>query len=138
MMKNLTKQVADLEAKWKRAVADYRNLERRVNDQQRAVVKFANALLIEKLLAVGDDLERANEHLQDGGLKLIIDRFKDILKSEGVDMIETQDKEFDPHLMECTETVAGAKNRVVKVIRAGYTLNGKVLRPAQVAVGGKV
>ena len=131
----MVSRVTELEAKWKRAVADYRNLERRVNDQQQALVKFANAMLIEKLLAIGDDLERANDHLKDTGLKLIIERFKNILKSEGVDMIETQDKEFDPQVMECVDMIAGAKNQVVKVTLPGYTLNGKVLRPAKVLVG---
>ena len=134
-MKNSIKQVTELEAKWKRAVADYRNLERRGNDQKQTLVKFANAMLIEKLLAIGDDLERANDHLKDTGLKLIIERFKNILKSEGVDMIETQDKEFDPQVMECVDMIAGAKNQVVKVTLPGYTLNGKVLRPAKVLVG---
>ena len=134
-MKNSIKQVTELEAKWKRAVADYRNLERRGNDQQQALGKIAHAVLIEKLLAIGDDLERANDHLKDTGLKLIIERFKNILKSEGVDMIETQDKEFDPQVMECVDMIAGAKNQVVKVTLPGYTLNGKVLRPAKVLVG---
>lgn len=134
-MKNLRQQVADLEAKWKRAVADYRNLERRVNDQQQAVVKFANAMLIERLLTIIDDLERANEHLKDEGLRLIIERFKDILKSEGVEPIEVQGKEFNPQVMECAEMVEGAKNQVVKVVLTGYTLNGKALRPAKVLVG---
>lgn len=136
-MKNLHQQVTDLEAKWKRAVADYRNLERRVNDQQRVVVKWANAILIEKLLAIMDDLGRANKQLQDKGLELVIERFRDVLKSEGVEPIEALGREFDPELMECLETVAGVKNQVVKVALTGYTLNGKVLRPAKVAVGGK-
>lgn len=136
-MKNLHQQVTDLEAKWKRAVADYRNLERRVNDQQRVVVKWANAMLIEKLLVIMDDLERANKQLRDKGLGLVIERFGDVLKSEGVELIEALEREFDPQLMECVEMVKGAKNQVVKVVLAGYTLNGKVLRPAKVAVGGK-
>lgn len=134
-MKNLHQQVTDLEAKWKRAVADYRNLERRINDQQQAVVRFANAMLIERLLTIIDDLGRANEHLKDEGLGLVIERFGDILKSEGVEPIEAQEKEFNPQVMECVEMVEGTKNRVVKVVLVGYTLNGKVLRPAKVLVG---
>ena len=134
-MKNLQKQISELEAKWKRAVADYQNLERRVETQQQALVKFANAMLIEKLLGVVDDLERAKTHVKDEGLKLIIDRFKDILKSEGVAEIEAQNREFDPHLMECIDMIEGSKNQVVKVTLKGYTLNGKVLRPVKVLVG---
>ena len=82
-----------------------------------------------------DDLERAKTHVKDEGLKLIIDRFKDILKSEGVAEIEAQNREFDPHLMECIDMIEGSKNQVVKVTLKGYTLNGKVLRPVKVLVG---
>lgn len=134
--KTLKQQLMDREQLWKRAVADYRNLERRINEQQQVFVKFASAALVEKLLGIGDDLERANQHLHDQGLGLIIDRFRQVLKDEGVDQIEAMGKEFDPLVMECQDTVEGEKNQVVKVIVPGYTLNGKVLRPAKVAVGG--
>lgn len=134
--KTLKQQLTDRDQQWKRAVADYRNLERRISEQQRVFVKFASAALVEKLLGIGDDLERANQHLHDQGLSLIIDRFKQVLKDEGVDQIEATGKEFDPSVMECQDTVEGEKNQVVKVIVPGYTLNGKVLRPAKVAVGG--
>jgi len=128
-------KIAELEEKWKRAIADYKNLERRVNEQQQAFVKFANAVLIEKLLDAVDDLDRASGHLKDAGLNLVVRRFKDILKSEGVEEIETKMREFDPNLMECIEIVSGEKNKVVKVDATGYTLNGKILRPAKVLVG---
>ena len=134
--KTLKQQLTDREQQWKRAVADYRNLERRINEQQQIFVKFANAALVEKLLGIGDDLERANQHVHDQGLSLIIDRFRQVLKDEGVDKIEATGKEFDPLVMECQDMVEGEKNRVVKVIVPGYTLNGKVLRPAKVVVGG--
>lgn len=134
--KTLKQQLMDRDQQWKRAVADYRNLERRISEQQRVFVKFASAALVEKLLGIGDDLERANQHLHDQGLSLIIDRFKQVLKDEGVDQIEVTGKEFDPSVMECQDTVEGEKNQIVKVIVPGYTLNGKVLRPAKVAVGG--
>lgn len=133
--KKLQQQIEELGGKWKRAVADYQNLERRVNDQQQAFVKFANAMLIEKLLGVIDDLERAVKHLRDEGLGLVMERFLEILKSEGVERIEAVGKNFDANLMECAEMVEGEKDKVAKVALAGYTLNGKVLRPAKVMVG---
>ena len=45
-MKNLQKQISELEAKWKRAVADYQNLERRGEGPQQTLGKIANAMLI--------------------------------------------------------------------------------------------
>lgn len=134
-LKSLQQQVRDLEHKWKRAVADYQNLERRIKDQQQTFIKFANAMLIEKLLGVVDDLEKAGEHVKNPGLSLTIERFKKILEEEGVVKIEALGKEFDHNLMEATEIVAGEKNKVFKVSRTGYTLNGELLRPAKVLVG---
>ncbi len=133
--KNNTKAIEELTHKWKRAVADYQNLERRITEQQQDFVKFANAALVSQLLAVGDDLERANEHLNDEGLRLTVNRFKEVLKAEGVEEIEAEGKPFDPTLMECTDMTQGQDNTVVSVALKGYKLNDKVLRPAKVIVG---
>ncbi|MBI4034814.1 MAG: nucleotide exchange factor GrpE [Candidatus Chisholmbacteria bacterium] len=136
-LKVLQQQVGDLEGKLKRAMADYQNLERRVKDQQSGWVKFANAVLIEKLLQIVDELEQAHEHLKNPGLNLTIGKLKKILEEEGVVKVEAEGREFDHNLMEAVETMAGEKNKVVKVVRAGYILNGQMLRPAKVVVGGK-
>ena len=128
-------QIAELTHKWKLAVADYQNLQRRISEQQQGFIKFANAALISQLLSVVDDLERAKEHLKDEGLQLVVNRFKDVLKAEGVTEIEAAGKQFDPNLMEGAERIADKDNFVVKVIMPGYSLNGKVLRPAKVIVG---
>ena len=77
----LQEQVAELEGKWKRALADYQNLEKRVAAEKAQFVKIANALLIEKLLTVVDNLERAVEHLQDKGLSLVMTQLNDIFKN---------------------------------------------------------
>lgn len=135
MAKPTQKQLAELEAKWKRAVADYRNLEQRITKQHLGFVKFANASLISQLLAVLDDLERAKDHLPDQGLELIINRFTDVLRQEGVAEIKAANQPFDPQLMDCTDQVPGPNNQVVAVSLKGYTLNGQVLRPAKVTVG---
>ena len=131
----LQHQLHQLEAKWKRAVADYQNLERRVNQGQQEFVKFATASLIDKLLPLLDDLQRAYHHHQDHGLKLILDQFQAILKSEGVAEVTVQGQKFNPATMDCADMVTGPKDTVVKVLTKGYTLNGKVLRPAKVEVG---
>ena len=132
---DLQQRVEELEAKWKRALADYQNLEKRITAQQSEFVKFANSSLIDKLLAVLDDLERALDHSQDKGLKLITNQFRDVLKSEGVEEIKAQGESFDPETMDAAELVKGAKNTVITVLLKGYTLNSKVLRPAKVEVG---
>lgn len=129
-------QIADLENKWKRALADYANLEKRIEKEKEDFVKFANAQLLDKLLNVLDDLESAEKHLKDKGLTLAGNRFREILKEEGVEEIEVLGRNFDPELMDAVETVDGPKNKVVEVVLKGYKLYGKVLRPAKVKVGG--
>lgn len=133
--KQFQQKIADLEDKWKRAVADYHNLEKRVQTQQIEFVKFANATLITRLLSIVDDLNRAVDHLQDQGLQLIISQLKDLLKTEGVTEIAAANLPFNAHTMEAVDTVTGPKDQVVAVVTTGYMLGDKVLRPARVTVG---
>lgn len=131
----LEQKIAELEDKWKRAIADYHNLEKRVTSQQSEFVKFANAALISRLLNIIDDLNRAANHLKDPGLKLIINQLNDLLATEGVTAIEAMGKPFDAHTMEAVDTIDGPENQVVDIVATGYMLNDKVLRPAKVKVG---
>ncbi len=134
-LKNLQQQIDQLTDKWKRALADYQNLEKRVQAEKQDFVKFSNAALIDKLLAVLDDLERAQQYLKDEGLKMAISQFNAVLQTEGVEEIKALGKEFEPMLMDCLEVVEGEENKVVEIVQKGYLLNDKVLRPAKVKVG---
>ncbi|OGD87727.1 nucleotide exchange factor GrpE [Candidatus Curtissbacteria bacterium RIFCSPHIGHO2_01_FULL_41_11] len=142
-MKNSKKQTAQkddmakkqLEDQLKRALADYHNLERRVEEERRLLSQLSSALLIEKFLPVLDNLENAQKHLNDQGLDIVIKQFKDILSTEGVEEIESEGTHFDPHFHEAVDTEEGPeKGKIVKVIRKGYKIGDKVLRAAQVVV----
>ena len=128
-------KIKELEEKWKRALADYDNFKKRVEKEKNDFVKFAHASLIDKLLPVLDNLEKAEEHLKDEGLSLAVKQFKSILESEGLKKIEAKGKEFNPETMDAVEVVKGKKDRVIEVVLDGYLLNDKVLRPAKVKVG---
>ena len=128
-------KLVDLELKWKRALADYANLEKRIDKEKEVFVSFSNAQLLQSLLPVLDDLERAGQHLKDQGLSLAISKFKEVLQKENLEEIKAQGEEFNPELMEAIEIVKGPKNRVVEVVNKGYLLNNKVLRVAKVKVG---
>lgn len=128
----------ELEDQLKRALADYQNLERRVEEERRLLSTLSSAILIEKFLPVLDNLESAQTHLADQGLEMVIKQFKDILASEGVSEIQADGQQFDPKLHEATEVQEGENdNMIVKVERKGYKLNDKVIRPAQVIVERK-
>lgn len=129
-------KIEELESQNKRLLADYRNLEKRVDSQRRDWILEANKKLLLNLLPVLDTLMLADKHSKgDQSLSLSVKQFLDILKLEGVETIKTQGANFDPNLMECIETVEGEEGKVIKEIRAGYTLYEKTLRPAQVRVG---
>ncbi len=131
----LEEKLVDLENKWKRAAADYRNLERRIEKGKADLVKFANASLIDKLLSVLDDLQRAEKHLKDKGLTMAVNQFRQVLKTEEVEEIKALNEQFDPELMDCVEITRGPENVVIEVCQKGYQLAGKVIRPAKVRVG---
>jgi len=135
---HLKQKIEELENQVKRIFADYQNLEKRVAMERREWLIKANKDLILRLLPALDFLLLSSKHLEDEGLKLSIQKFFDILKSEGVEKIETVGKEFDPNLMEGIKTVEGDENKVVEELRSGFKMGEQVLRPAQVAVGQKI
>lgn len=129
-----TVKIKDLESSLARALADYANLERRYSEQSSSVIKFANSTLLAKLLDVRDHLAMASQVLKDQSINMILGSLDKIFIDEGVTEVKT-DGLYDPSTMECQEQVEGEKDKVVKVIRNGYLLNGRVLRTARVVVG---
>lgn len=137
-IKKLQSEVEELTNKWKRALADYQNLEKRIKAEKYDFIKFAAKNFIEKLLSVVDDLEKAQTHLKDEGLGLTLKKLAELLAQEGVERIGTVGKEFDILTMEAVSVVLGVEdNQVLEELRAGYTMHGSVIRPAQVAVSKK-
>lgn len=134
-LKTLQLQLDQLDAQFKRALADYQNLEKRHHQNKENLIKFANQSLLDKLLFILDDLERAQTHLKNPGLDHIVKQFINILASEGIKEIKSTNQPFDPQLMDCAEVVAGRKNIVVATLLKGYSYHDKVLRPAKVEVG---
>ena len=133
------RRVEELESQNRRLLADYRNLERRVDSQRRDWILEANKKLLLNLLPILDTLILAEQHIKvgDEGLSLGIKQFRDLLRNENVERIATLGKNFDPRLMECIDTAEGEEDSVLKEFRAGYTLHGQMLRTAQVQIGKK-
>jgi molecular chaperone GrpE len=131
----LEEKLAQAESNWKRALADYQNLEKRTREQNGMMALLAGLSIIEKLVPLMDHLILADKHLNDPGLAMVTKQLNDILKSEGVTVIEAMGKPFDPHLMECIEQIEGDKDSVLEVIADGYRMGDRVIRPAKVKVG---
>jgi molecular chaperone GrpE len=134
-LEELKKQVEEFERNYQRALADYQNLQKRVQEEKSEWIRSGNKDLILRILPVLDTLMLAQQHVKDQGIQVSVQQFLDILKSEGVTKIETVGHQFDPYLMECITTEDGEENKVINEIRVGFMLYDKVLRPAQVTVG---
>lgn len=136
-------KIAELETQLKRAVADYQNLEKRVSEGRSELTNFVGGELIKKLLPVLDHLEKSLAGVSEKesgwykGVELAVKEFKQVLESEGLEEISCESA-FNPALHEAVDTRDGENNMILEVIRKGYNLNGKVLRPAQVVVGRRI
>lgn len=128
---------SELQDKLTRSLADYINLEKRVERDRDMIVGMALASVIIKMVESLDDFELVQSHLQDQGLKMAIDKFVNVLKNHGVEEINPVGAEFDPATMECAQVVDGPENQVIAVQKKGYSLNGQVIRPSFVNVGKK-
>lgn len=138
----LEQKIKDLETKneeltnnWKRALADYQNLTKRIAEEKQELGVFVAKDLLKKILEILDLLEEAQKHLKDPGLDLIIKKFQTFLEQEKVVRIETKDKVFDPRTMECVEVREGnEEEKIAEEVSAGYKLDEQVLRVAKVKV----
>ena len=127
-----------------RAVADYRNLSRRTEEQRLTWRRLALVDVIADLLTVLDELDRAlldaeQAGLRDGkwlqGMRLVRRNLLLSLERSGLKEIVAEGEAFDPALHEAIGEAHGPAGRVVEVTRAGYTLDEHVIRPTQVVVG---
>jgi molecular chaperone GrpE len=125
-----------------RLQAEFDNYRRRMMHQQTQVTERASARLIERLLPVLDNFERALTHDEgDGGMELVYKDLLSALQSEGLEVIASEGERFDPHLHEAVESHeedSVTDPTVTKVYRTGYRLKGNVLRPAMVVVARPV
>lgn len=144
-LRKFEEELKDLEGKYKRALADYQNLEKRVREERIQWIKTASKDILVRMLPIVDTLMLAQKHSEEKTLHVVTQQFLDLLKSEGVARIETKDKKFDPKLMECitieevdSSTSSGQEEgKVLEELRAGFMMHDTVLRPAQVKVGKK-
>jgi molecular chaperone GrpE len=127
----------------RRLQAEFDNYRKRVLKEQTDAVERAAAPAIQRLLEVLDDFELALMSANDKpdfdrflhGVELVYAKLADTLKAEGLERIDAQGKPFDPERHEALmQTGEGDRLVVADVLRPGYTLRGRVIRPAGVRV----
>jgi molecular chaperone GrpE len=124
------------------AVADFDNFKKRIQRDMDSIVASRRRMLLERLLPVLDNLQRAVESNAGGdtlrgGVEQTLRGFEAVLSSEGVKAIEVRGEPFDPHVAEAVGTAAAdgmADDTVVEVAVKGYKLGDELLRPAKVIV----
>ena len=128
-----------------RAQADAMNMQRRAEQEIEKARKFALERICGDLLSVVDNLERALESAGDiegsasllEGIELTRKGFMDVLSKYGVQAVDPLGEPFDPETaqaMSLVEQPDAEPNSVIAVMQKGYTLNGRLLRPAMVMV----
>lgn len=138
-------EVDDWKNSYMRKQADFQNFTKRKEKEMEELRKFASEKIILKLLDGIDNLSRAVETSKQTsdfeslskGVEMTLNQFKQILKTEGVEAIETDNKEFDPqkHMAVMVEESEEVKNNhIIMELQKGYSLKGKVVRPSMVKV----
>lgn len=128
-----------------RAQADAVNMQRRSEQEIEKARKFALERFCGDLLSVVDNLERALESAGDDqgiaslleGIELTRKGLMDVLVKYGVESVDPMGEPFDPETaqaMSMVEQPDAEPNSVIGVMQKGYTLNGRLLRPAMVMV----
>lgn len=134
-VERLRDQIAILTEQWKRAAADYANFEKRVAREKEESQYYSNSRLWLKILPIRDLLTKAIESSPNEGVSLVLKQFDSIIKSEGIEEIGRVGDHFDPNIHDCVDVCDGDEDGiVVEILRNGYKMKERILRPAQVKV----
>ncbi|MBU3069285.1 nucleotide exchange factor GrpE [Aestuariicella sp. G3-2] len=145
-IESLTQQLADAKEQELRAQAEAQNARRRAEQDVEKAHKFGQEKLVNDLLPVIDNLERALDamNVDDEALKPVIEgveltlkSFQDTLTKHKIEALNPVGEPFDPQLhqaMTMVESPDAEPNTVINVFQKGYTLHGRLVRPAMVVV----
>lgn len=136
-------QVKEKEAKYLYLYAEFENYKKRAIKERSELLKFGFENPARDLLLVLDNLDRALQHTPAAtdknlieGLKMVQNQFEGTLQRLGVQVMQTQGQVFDPNLHEGvgqTESDLPSGTIVSEELK-GYTMHGRLLRPARVVV----
>ena len=129
---------------WKRARADYLNLKKDAEKEKIELAQFANLSLIFELLPIADNFDRALKHIPDDakkqewvkGILGIRQQLAATFQGVGLEPVKA-DSMFNPELHEAVSHEAKdemASDTIIDVLEPGYTLHGRLVRPAKVKV----
>ena len=146
MLHQLQEEVAAAKDLALRSQAEAQNIKRRAEQDVEKARKYALEQFARELLPVVDNLERAleaasgdNEAIKPiaEGVELTLKNFLDVMSRFNIEQVDPRGEPFDPNLHQAMSMVENndvEPNSVVAVVQKGYTLNGRLVRPAMVMV----
>ena len=144
-VERLQKESAEYLDGWQRARAEFANLKKRVEREKSEMRERIISEIISHYLDVLDDYDRAlkdrpEENVDEAwiaGLEMIRQKLKAVLESEGVEVIPAEGMDFDPNLHDAIsyeDSEEYENGQIIEVIKQGYRLGDRVIRPAVVRV----
>ena len=139
----LKEELANERERGLRLLAEFENYRRRTRQEQALAEQNGKREVLLALLDVMDDFDRALLHVGEApdavadGLRLIRQRFSDVLQSNGVRPFDSEGEPFDPTVHEAMTVIDSdgeESGTVYSEHRRGYFIKGELLRPARVAV----
>lgn len=143
----LKKEVEEQKEKFIRLYADFDNFKRRNAKERVELIQTAGRDVIQSLLEVMDDCDRAERQMQKSddvaqireGIQLVFSKLRNTMQSKGVKEMKTIGEEFNADFHEAITEIPvnddKMKGKVVDEVEKGYTLNDKIIRFAKVVVG---
>ena len=140
---DLELQLKEKESKYLYLYADFENFKKRAVKERSDLLKYGWENAGRELVGIVDNLERAISHAPAdtdptllAGLKMVLQQFYTALEKQGIKRVIAVGKSFDPLLHEAVESVFSDQpsGAVIKEHTSGFTLHGRLLRPARVAV----
>src|SRR5712691_12998871 len=149
-LEELKDRAAKADENWERLLrttADFENFKKRVTREKQEAIRYANGVLLQKLVPIMDNFDMALSAAQTGqteaaqslqaGINMIYQQMKSALVEAGLEEVDAAGKTFDPNLHEAvsqTETAEVPEGQVLQQLRKGYKLRERLLRPATVVV----
>ena len=145
-LENAQKEVEDLKDKHLRLSAEFDNYRKRTLKEKAELIKNGAEKTMTAILPILDDFERALKNMEASeetkamreGVELIFNKFHKVLNQEGLQVIETEGKDFDTDFCEAIALIPATsddmKGKILDCVQTGYMLNDKVIRHAKVVV----
>lgn len=143
----LKKEIEEQKEKFIRLYADFDNVKRRNAKERVELIQTAGKEVIQSMLEVLDDCERAEKQMNQStdlkqireGIGLVFSKFRNILQSRGLKEMKSIGETFNPDFHEAITEISvqdeNMKGKIVDEVEKGYTLNDKIIRFSKVVIG---